>query len=96
MATEPTLKTPTENVSGASALFGGGTCDIPPDVATCPECGSKMYAECVEWDMETGTPTTTGIMVNCVADDEEMEHRYWQSDWQPIIDAVNEWAGAVD
>jgi len=81
----------------SDALLFGGNCAIPNDVATCPECPGNLYAHCVEWDSETGRPTTTGVQVDCCNEDEPTcPHKFWQSNWQPVIDAVNEWAKAVD
>lgn len=77
-------------------LKHGGHCDIPMAVATCPECGGALYAECQDWEEETGLPIYGSINVDCIIDADAMDHRYWQSDWQSVVDAVGRWAGAVE
>lgn len=86
-------------------------CEIPPAIAKCPECGSDLMAEAESWD-DTGAPYKDGLSISCLAeqdaicawedDDEdkrswnEVMHRNWQSDWQPIVDCVANWCGAVE
>lgn len=100
----------TTDCSDALRAGGPGICGVPPEIATCPECGGGLYAEAEEWDAESGTPTKLGLRVSCIADDEncmkwsesttdnrpfrEVSHKCWQSDWQPVIDVVAVWCGA--
>ena len=90
-----------------ASLRHGGECDLPESVAICPECGGKLTIDCNEWDSKTGVPTELGFDVNCEVDEENLDtwmynddddrdmrevgHRFWQSDWQPVRDAVWEW-----
>lgn len=66
----------------------------------CPECGGKLFASVHESDAETGLPTTCGIQIDCENenwnDDETWNHRWYQSDWLPIVEFVNQWAGAIE
>ena len=92
---------------GLNALLRGGQCELPPSVATCPECGGKLSVDCNEWDSQTGIPTESGFDVSCDTEEEDLDtwlynddddrdmrevsHRHWQSDWQPVIDTVWKW-----
>lgn len=74
----------------------GKSCLIPKSVAVCPECGGRLDAECIEWGAEDGKPSTSGLYIDCRKDRRRMEHKYWQSDWQSIVDAIGKWCGAED
>lgn len=90
-----------------NSLLRGGQCDLPKEIAVCPECGSELYIECYEWNSQTGFPTRAGFQVHCKQEDKEVDdwmnndndhrtsrevmHRHWQSDWQPVIDRVWNW-----
>jgi hypothetical protein len=76
-------------------LLYGGHCGVPKDVCVCPECGGKLMAESMEWIEETGMPTIGGLTVDCKNSFVE-RHRYWQSDWQSVINQVEKWCGAVE
>lgn len=95
----------------SDALKHGGTCDVPRDVATCPECDGRLEVCANGWIEETGEPIAAELQINCMAEDQairdaedredwqaakDAEHRYWQSDWQRVVDAIERWAGAVD
>lgn len=83
-------------------LWHGKSCVVPSDIAVCPECGDTLYAECVEWNEETGRPSGgEGIDIDCgrdvdgedeIDDDLVFDHKWHQSDWQDVVDAVREWA----
>lgn len=79
-------------------LLNGGTCKVPKDVAVCPECGGRLYAECCEWEEQTGKPAIGGLYIQCQHESFKREdgHRRWQSDWMPTLLIVEEWAGAVE
>ena len=95
-------------IASPDLLLFGGTADVPKEIAVCPECGGELYAQACEYETETGIPTECGIELSCEKDDEAMArwekdktglpmsefgvHRWWQSDWQPVIDAVTKWA----
>ena len=81
--------------SDLNALLYGGSSYVPTDVAVCPECGAQLHAESTAWGTEHGEPDIGSLLVDCV-DDPECEHRHWQSDWQPVIDAIEKWCGATD
>jgi hypothetical protein len=76
------------------ALLNGGNCDVPKNIAVCPECGSGLSAESNEWDEETGKPSKGGLLLICENYDEN--HRGYQSDWQIVHHHVEDWCGAVD
>jgi hypothetical protein len=82
-------------MKGAKKLLYGGNCYVPKDIAVCPECGSRLKAVSIEWLSETGIPTTGGLEVSCKNSFVEW-HRYWQSDWQSVINQVEKWCGAVE
>lgn len=89
------------------SLLRGGSCQVPASVATCPECGSSLTVNCSEWNSQTGIPTQFGFDVDCFEEElslddwiwndadnrdfREVSHKHWQSDWQPIMDAVLKW-----
>lgn len=74
----------------------GGSADVPSEIATCPECQGALLAVSEEWVEKTGAPSIGGLYVDCLADQEAMNHKYWQSDWQSVIDQVAKWCGAVE
>jgi hypothetical protein len=69
----------------------------------CPECGGRTLLEVYEWGARTGVPTQGGFTVHCKEEDDQQfesfsedcdynsNHRYWQSDWQPVCDRVARW-----
>ena len=76
-------------------LHFGGSCLIPKKIAVCPQCGDKLAAECASWETESGSPAVGSVYVSCMSD-HNLRHRYNQGDWQPVINAVENWCGAVD
>jgi len=77
-------------------LWHGGDCDIPREIAVCPECDAQLHAQCMAWNYATGRPSD--IDLHCVQEkfgDEDFGNaHYWrQSDWQPVRDKVDNWAG---
>jgi len=80
---------------GLNDLLYGGNCPVPKYIAVCPECGDKLHVDAMEWETESGVPTTGGLYVYC-KNKEQDSHMYWQSDWQSIINAAEKWCGAVD
>ena len=82
----------------AELLLHGGHTGLPPEIAICPECGANLYVYSHEWVDETGQPIATGLQVDCMLEydtDNEYMHRFHQSDWQPVIDAIRKWCGAI-
>ncbi len=79
----------------------GTTIALPPRFV-CPECGARLWVEVDEWSTQTRIPTPGGYQVICSAEtreqwrawqrdedpDPQIEHRWWQCDWQPIIASV--------
>lgn len=65
---------------------------MPKTVAVCPECGGNLHVESGEWIEETGVPTIGALYIDCENEESE-RHRYWQSDWQSIFNAVEKWCG---
>lgn len=74
-------------------MFGGSS-RVPEHIATCPECEAPLFAESDQWVESTGVPTV-GLRVNCV-DDPNCHHRYFQRDWQSVVDAVEKWANCEE
>ena len=77
-----------------SALHHGSGCYIPKGVAVCPECGGELHARSMSWEQATGRPIAADIEIGCVADP-DLNHRFWQSDWQPVRDAIAKWVKAI-
>lgn len=77
-------------------LFETPTAEIPKDIAKCPECGSDLFAVSIDNVIESGAPVVGGLYVECKADQDAMEHRYLQMDWQPVVDAVVKWCRAEE
>ena len=81
---------------GKEALKFGGHCMVPLKVATCPECDSMLSVRCIQWDSETGVPHDVGLEIECESSEEsQAEHRWAQSDWQPVRDEIAAWCGAI-
>lgn len=76
-----------------SPLTHGSGCYVPREVAECPECGGELHARAMQWDAETGVPDAESIDLDCIAD-RACRHRWWQSDWQPVLDKIRKWSGA--
>lgn len=74
-------------------LSHGSGCYVPREVAECPECGGELTARSMQWDEQTGVPSAADIDVQCV-NDPDCNHRWWQSDWQPVLDAIRRWSKA--
>jgi hypothetical protein len=64
-------------------------------IAVCPECYGSLVVRNQSWDAETGKPYAADLQIDCTRDPHE-RHRWWQSDWQPVVDLVREWAGAIN
>ena len=70
---------------------------IPSEVSKCPECGGALSFQLDCWEEEWG-----GLALECENEewqdgesDEPDNHRWWQSDWQPVIDRVKAWLSKV-
>lgn len=74
-------------------LWFGVGCFIPREVAVCPECGGELTARSMQWDEQTGQPDASAIDVIC-AGDPDVNHRWWQSTWQPVNDCIAKWCDA--
>jgi hypothetical protein len=62
---------------------------IPAAVAVCPECGGHLTLT-EDFDLEgDDNPAMDCENEPDIDSDEEDFHRYWQSDWQPVIDKVS-------
>lgn len=64
---------------------------VPFEIASCPECGGALT-----WQVMT-KDGLNDLLLECENEkeiDETVEddgHRFWQSDWQPIYNAVKTW-----
>lgn len=65
-----------------------GKAAVPVDLCVCPECGSPLTAECIDFTT-SGKPTAEGLFVDCTA--ENMPHRYYKSEWLFILSIVGRW-----
>ena len=76
-------------------LKNGGTCQVPRNIATCPECDSRLHVTVNAWDEETGRPLPDDLQIDCcyeaegdekLEDDEidraEYRHQYHHRHWQ--------------
>lgn len=73
---------------------------LPHPLFKCPECGEQLAFEVDALDPWFGMIIGTGLRVMCCEEDEEWmrafdadeypkwEHRWWQSDWQPVQDRI--------
>lgn len=76
-------------------LWHGIGCYVPKVVAVCPECGGELTARSMQWDTETGQPDAEAIDIECLDYLSHLSgHRWFQSDWQPIRDAIVKWCEA--
>lgn len=80
-------------------LWHGKSCEVPKEVAVCPECGGELYVYCHGWHTDTGQPIAADLQIDCenekvFDEDDGFEHRWFQSDWQSIKDAVVKWSMA--
>lgn len=78
------------------AILYGQEVDVPTWVAVCPECGSPLAVRSNEYETSSGIPTKTGLEQICIKEDteENEDHAYRQSDWQPVMDRVAEFFNA--
>lgn len=89
------------------ALLYGGRCDVPMEVAVCPECGGQLHAHSTAWITRTGQPIVDGLVVSCTrdidADDlgekgpamDSIDHRWMQDTWIGPRGRVATWAEAM-
>lgn len=88
----------------------GGVMDVPKQVATCPECGSKLAVRSTSWLSDTGVPHLVDLEPICLEFERLLEtyvpekkgfseeffgHGFKQSDWQPFRDRIELWTGGV-
>jgi peptide methionine sulfoxide reductase MsrB len=83
--------------------YGKGVIEIPEKLVLCPECGGTIFIGTDGWDSETGWPTEDSFDYSCEQNEREQqqyqddeiefynEHRWWQSDWQPVRDKIWTW-----
>lgn len=84
---------------GLGSIREGRGLYVPPQIAKCPECGEELIAKCLEHEVETGRPVSTGIEIDCLSfirdgGFQTTMHKFRQSDWQPMRDAVVKWCDA--
>lgn len=77
--------------------------DIPMDVCICPKCGSSLWIDDItEWDGETGTPTESGLDIDCSTEPVNIDSDDWEDwfrwhwanpyvDWLPVKQRVYKW-----
>ena len=83
-------------VSDYEVTNGNRDALVPESVAVCPECGADLWVEAMEWSVDDDRPIAGSLMVGCRDASSEVNHRYWQSDWQPIRDKVAAHLKAVE
>jgi hypothetical protein len=68
---------------------------VPQAIAKCPECGGELAARAMAFTA-SDTPIASSIELDCMNDlrDGKPCHKWYQSTWQPIRDAVVKWCGA--
>ena len=83
---------------GVTALWHGGACFVPKEVAVCPECGSELSARSLACDTLSGQPEAASIEIECLYDIsevyDEFGHAWRQSDWQDVRDEIARWCNA--
>jgi hypothetical protein len=86
----------TETQSGSSldplVLRVANRLTVPLDVARCPECDGQLW-----WQVAT-TDGLNDLMLDCENESDEdasdrldEEHRWWQGEWEPVINKVKRW-----
>lgn len=58
----------------------------------CPECGGSLVWWVEAWG-DDGEPHE--VRVDCQnedTEDDDTAHRWWQGEWQPVLDVVETWA----
>lgn len=72
---------------------------VPLNVAKCPECGDVLIAMFHSIESASNRPTRGGLVLECGSEMEfgsdDVRHRFWQSDWQPVIDRVCAYYGVL-
>lgn len=61
---------------------------VPETVAVCPECGGALW-----WQVTTDDGLAD-MVVDCEREDDDNQetwHRWWQGEWQPVIDKIKAW-----
>jgi hypothetical protein len=77
------------------ALLFGGSTDVPDTIAKCPECGGNLAARSMQWDAASGQPDASALDIDCQDALSHCDsHRWHQSEWQPVRDAIVKWCGA--
>lgn len=68
---------------------------VPQAIAKCPECGGELAAKAMAFTAND-TPIASSIELDCMNDlrDGKPCHKWYQSTWQPIRDAITKWCGA--
>lgn len=68
---------------------------VPQAIAKCPECGGELAARAMAFTA-SDTPIASSIELDCMNDlrDGKPCHKWYQSTWQPIRDAITKWCGA--
>lgn len=72
--------------------------EVPGNIAVCPECGMQLVVYASAWDANSGIVLSSGLDVQCYYDEVESPeygHRHRQSDWQPVVDRIATWCGAI-
>ena len=59
---------------------------VPAEIAVCPECGGELW-----WQLTCDDPDLAGLELDCDWDESHEDHRWWQSDWQPVLDEVKKY-----
>jgi len=76
-------------------LWRGKSSTVPRAIAICPECQGTLAARSLEWDAASGRPEASAIELDCEHDCRGGKtHRHFQSDWQPVRDAIAKWCKA--
>lgn len=67
---------------------------VPKEITVCPECGGRLW-----WQVET-TDDLRDLTLDCEdepdieEENDDMYHRWWQGEWEPVIDSVRRWVGS--
>lgn len=81
--------------------------DVPPEIATCPYCGGKLYVQCEAWTQEDdGSWTAQDIVVDCETEPDDLgskEYRDWVKSHSempyvyqmPVEEGIREWLNST-
>ena len=84
-------ETPNRGCLQRLVIRPGNRLPVPVEVARCPECNGQLT-----WQVTT-TDGLEDLYLDCENETQEEfvdrtdEHRWWQGEWEPVINKVKRW-----